>query len=159
MPHTDSPGEQALSNPRRRRHRIDDARTQLLVDARHAGHDRGSNPLHVPAERVDRLAEHDGGALVEIEIDHHPLECVTERQKRQGRVVIRDGDHLVDIDHVRHEVVMREPDPFGVPRGTGCVDDGGQRIRVYRLSALLVYATERALPHQTLVPAVDDLGE
>ena len=159
MPHAHGPGEQTLSDPRRRRHRVKDARTQLLVDTRHAGHDRRSHLLHIAAERVDRLGEHNGGACVEIEIDHHPLEHMTERQERQRRIVVRDVDYLVDIEHVRDQVVMREHHPFGVPGGTGGVDDGGQRVRVDRLAALLVAPTEPVLLHQPSVPMVDDLGQ
>ena len=159
MPHAHGPGEQTLSDPRRRRHRAYDARTQLLVDTRHAGHDRRPHLLHVAAKRVDRLGERDRGAFVEIEIDHHPLERMTERQKRQRRVVVRDVDHLVDINDVRYQVVMREHHPLGVPGGTGRVDDGRQRVRVERLAALLVAPTEPVLPHQPSVPLVDHLGQ
>lgn len=159
MPHAHGPGEQALSDPRPRRDRIDDARPQLLIDARHAGHDRRSHLLHVAAEGVDRLGKRDGGAFVEIVIDHHPFEHMTERQERQGRIVVRDIDYLVDINYVRDQVVMREHHPFGVPCGTGRVDDGGQRVRVDRLAALLVAPTEPVFRHQPLVPAVGNLGQ
>ena len=54
---------------------------------------------------------------------------------------------------------MREHDAFRVPGRAGRVDDGGQRVGVDRLAALLVEPTEPVLGHQPSVPTIDDLGQ
>ena len=55
---------------------------QFLKHTRHRGHEGGPHFDHVPREGLRRFGKCDGGAGVEVRVEHHPLERVAEREER-----------------------------------------------------------------------------
>ena len=70
------------------------ARLQLLVDPRHTGQDRRP---HRPMSRAivsERFGKDDRDAAQQVDVRHHPFECMAERQERQRHVFLRESSDL-----------------------------------------------------------------
>ena len=77
----DRPVEQRAADRGCARDRLVDPRVQLLVDARHAGHHRRLDQLHVRRDGVERLSERHRHTPPEVEVGDEPFECMAEREE------------------------------------------------------------------------------
>ena len=157
--HAGGPREQRLPQSRGLGDGRDHPRPQLLEDARHAGHHRRADLLHVAAHRFEGLGEDERRAVVQVQVDGGAFEGVAQRQERQRGVVFGNADDPVHVDDVGQEVAVREHHALGAPGRARRVDDGGQRVWLDGLRPLLVDAPQALLGRQAPVAALDDLGQ
>ena len=140
--HVERPRKKPSAQRRRRRDRFEDPGLHLLVDARHACHDRRAYDGQVPADGLDRLGKGDPHPAVQVQVDDHPLEAVAERKERHGDVVPGQLQDLARGEDVRHEVAVRQHDAFRLAGRAGRVDDGGQIVWRHRLDPPVPHRVE-----------------
>ena len=143
--------EQLLPDRRRALDRFEDPCVQLLVDARHAGHHRRPDQLHVRGDGVERLGKRNRHASPEVEIVDQPFERVAQREKGERNVLFVQDDDASRINHVARDVPMREHDPLRFAGRSGRVDDGCQLIRLDGERRFLVAESDAVAGYQVLV--------
>ena len=125
-----------------------DAVIHLLDEARHSRHHVGTRHFKVLNHLGNALGIVGLVAHVLVEVVHHALVDVAEREKTHGTREMRLG-RMFDTIHAGKDILMAEHNPFGMPCGARGINhrghiasadrglDGGQRIGLGIVAALL----------------------
>ncbi len=125
-PHRQGQGEDRPAGLRRRPDGVEDARVDLLEQARDARHDGRPDLQQVLRHRVDRLGVGNRRPRGQVGELDHPLEHVRQRQERQGHIAVGEGNDLQGGADVAGEVAVGEHHPFRVAGRPGGIQDAGE---------------------------------